>query len=175
MSNFNPNDLTKNIPDDVKNEEQTRSTLDFIEECKADKENGIPSLVMSAAATLALNMHQEMCRLITGHSDTGGEMFKAIWDALPPHAQVVVLQAAGHSLSLGITKTLMDDAKKNPGALMHTISSSKMSFDVAKSLADDIAQSIAAMKAADSNPGSFTKNVNGSQLHARPIQKNKPH
>lgn len=76
MTKFNPNDLTKNISDEVKDEARQEArgmvedeTAAFIKMCMSEGEDGKVKLIQSAALTLAVELHAHVSRLLNQGPD----------------------------------------------------------------------------------------------------------
>lgn len=190
MTKFNPADLASSpATEELIREAQDQSTADFVEECKADKENGQFNLTLSLAATLALAMHGRMSELLLGRGEDG-KAIKGMVDALEGRDVIMAMQIAPLALNMGLHRLMMEDTKKqlikDPlaaiGALSHITHGAKIALDAAKMMAPDIEKALVIARDAQHSANSQSVNIPGmGTLHMRdrgPIKPNpdtKPH
>lgn len=133
-------DMTKNIPDDLKSETSREQVLDYIARAAADGEEGRASLVRSIASSIGLNLHLALARMIQEEkAGPMGAMISALDDEMGGLAIVAGLHA--HVMALA-KMALQDAAPHGDAAMQHTAMFSKTAFNIGKSCADDVADSL---------------------------------
>lgn len=123
MTKFNPNDLTKNISDEVKEahmrearEDGEAATLEYIAKCKTEGDEGQTRLAVAAASTLAVNLHCEMCRLLCNSEDNKSFM-KPLADMFAAsRGKDLILASAFLAVGKAVIESYLDDGKKKAEA-----------------------------------------------------------
>lgn len=176
--NFNPSDLTKNIPDDMKAEALTQDNDDFVARCASGGVDGKQSLILSFAASLAANMHNQMMYLITGPDHPE---LQEMYNALTSREKVMVKAAAIHAHGMGYCDfqfhkmSKIENEAKRSLMMADMMEGFTLALETASVLRDDVSKCIATMhdRTTKNEPRTFDLGEHG-RLYFVPIKKDKP-
>lgn len=180
--NFDPKTLTGNIPDDLKTEAIQQEAADFVADCLTKGDDGKQALIMSCAASIAANMHNQLSRILLGGEH---RQVKLMHDALNHREKLMAMLVALYAHPMAIQKMNMEDlakdgksgkldklAEKMVGAdLVNTF---RIAIDLAGIVAGTLAVGIKTLNAKEGDgPGTYDVG-SGATMFTTPVQKDKP-